>query len=178
MFYFGEDRTVDVTTKIKLNDTIKYTLLLTHWQMDQLKPDPLGSLGIVPYEPKIPAIIYKILPDSPAEKSNLKIGDRIQAIDKTPTTDWLKAVEIIAKHPSQTLMFSVDRKGVKLSIPVMVGAKQDESGQNRGFLGIESDFEWPKEMLRNNKYNPWSALIHAKQNTVDFTLLNFMLRQC
>ena len=70
--------------------TIKnYRLDLTNWHMDNLRPDPLASIGIMTYEPIIPNVVGKVMPGSPAEKSGLLKDDQITAINDKPVTDWL-----------------------------------------------------------------------------------------
>jgi regulator of sigma E protease len=80
-----------------------HTLNLSQWKIDALKPDPLKSLGIEPYEPNIPAIIGSIQPGSAAEKSTLKVGDSIISIANKPVKNWMDAIEIITAHPLKTL---------------------------------------------------------------------------
>ena len=86
----GETTTLTMDArKLGTDITHTYNLNLANWQMDKLRPDPLASIGIVTYEPTIPNIIGKILPDSPAEKSGLQKGDQIIAVSNKPITDWL-----------------------------------------------------------------------------------------
>src|SRR5579883_2366045 len=72
----GDKTEITLTTK-ELNSAKnnQYQLNLAHWKVDNLKPDPLDSLGIVPYEPKIPAMVGKISRHSTAQnllKTNKK----------------------------------------------------------------------------------------------------------
>lgn len=52
----GDNNSMQLQTQ-SLNSTKKqnYTLNLSSWHMDELKPDPLSSLGIVPYQAKKPS---------------------------------------------------------------------------------------------------------------------------
>lgn len=54
------DQDIAVLTVRSLNGktTSDHSLNLANWKMDALTPDPLSSLGITPYEPPIPLIIY------------------------------------------------------------------------------------------------------------------------
>lgn len=49
--------------------TTRYQLDLTHWQMDHLKPDPLESLGIQPYEPTVSPPLRLKWPDALLRKN-------------------------------------------------------------------------------------------------------------
>lgn len=52
LIYVGDKAQIQFETKQpNRNITEKHTLDLTHWYLDPLKPDPLKSLGITPYQP-------------------------------------------------------------------------------------------------------------------------------
>jgi regulator of sigma E protease len=157
------------------NNISEHVLPLNTWHMDDLKPDPLDSLGITPYEPVIPAIIGKISADSPASHSDLKIGDTILAIQGIPVQDWLDAMTKISLHPEQTVSFTVKRGKDTRVIPVTLGYKRDILFEKHGFLGVTPDFTWPPELLRHNKYGPIQALPHAWQDVMIFTKMNFLV---
>ncbi len=57
------------------------------------------------------AIIGKIQPGSPAEKSGLKLQDRIVAVDGDPTPTWSELQLAVAKKPNQTVDVTVVRGG-------------------------------------------------------------------
>lgn len=149
-----------------------YTLNLTNWHMDNLKPDPLASLGLEPYEPEVPAIISTIAPDSPAEKADLKINDKILAIDGKKIEDWLALITEIDKRPSEKITLTVLRNNIKYNIPVTTDYHRDFVFKKHGFLGISPTFKWPDAFLRKNKHGPLTALFYAWQNTCDFIYLN------
>ncbi len=54
MMYIGEEKQINITTQPLHSHLIQeHTLDLTHWKIDNLKPDPLQSLGIEPYLPEV-----------------------------------------------------------------------------------------------------------------------------
>ncbi|MEO8400183.1 MAG: RIP metalloprotease RseP [Gammaproteobacteria bacterium] len=156
-------------------NTRSYTLDLTHWHMDDLKPDPLTSLGLIPFQPEIPLVIATILPESPAVKSNLKVGDKITALDNKPIKTWTDLLTEIDKRPAEKLSLTINRKGQIQTIYLTTDFKRDMFFQKHGFIGISPQFSWPENFIRKNKYGPVEALSHAWQNTYDFTYLNFMV---
>jgi len=157
------------------NQTKTINLNLATWKMDDLKPDPLASLGIIPYEPIIPPIINKILIDGPAARSNLKIGDEIVAINKKKIGDWYDMMEMISTHPKEKLTFTIKRNRQILDFPIVIGMKTSFFMSKHGFLGVSPKFEYPKKLLRLNKYSPIMAMQHAYQDTVTFVHLNFII---
>lgn len=154
--------------------TNRYNLNLTNWQLDALKPDPLESLGIVPYEPMALPIIFQIDEKSPA-KNILKVKDKIIAVNDTPVKTWSDLAIEISQHPNTTLIFTVNREGKTFTTPITTLQKRDAFFRAHGFLGIAPQIEWPKNILRYNQYDPLTAFSHAWQNTRDFINLNFII---
>ena len=176
LFHAGDKDQMHLQTNSLQNHEQKnYSLDLSHWQLDSLKPDPLTSLGIIPYEPTVPAIIGTIAENSPAARSNLKPGDTILKMGNTPINQWQDILIAVEKNPNATLPFIIKRNEKTQTLAVQIGEQPNASGNKQGYLGIASNFEWPKNLLRENKYNPISALFPAWQNTYDFTLLNLVV---
>lgn len=174
--YTGNKEQLLIETRdLNTSEKKSYLLDLTNWRLNDLEPDLLGSLGIVPYEPRVPAIIGHIQENSPAAKAHLKTGDKIISIDKHIIYDWMQVLHLIATHPEKTLSFVISRDGKTLTIPVTMTYKRDLLFNKYGYLGIGPQFQWPKELLRKNQYGPLAALNRAWQDTVDFTFLNFLL---
>jgi regulator of sigma E protease len=143
--------------------------------MDKLRPDPLASLGIVAYEPQIANIIGKVLPDSPAAKAGLQPHDQIIEVNHVAITDWLSAVERFINHPGETLTFTIKRQNHLISIPVVIGSAHNIFWQAHGYLGMTPAFEWPKNLLRDNRYGPLEALSRAWIDVKLFTNMNFIV---
>lgn len=73
MDFYGENRLISLQTKpLHSKKEENYQLNLENWKMDSLKPDPLDSLGITPYEPEIPNVVTEIMPDSPAASAGMQ----------------------------------------------------------------------------------------------------------
>jgi len=70
---------------------------------------------------------------------------------------------------------TIKRNGKIQTISVTTDTKYDTQLKKHGFLGISPQFEWPKNLLRENRYGPIEALSHAWQNTYDFTYLNLLI---
>jgi serine protease DegQ len=62
---------------------------------------------------------------SPAEKSGIKLGDVIVAVDGKPTPDVATALNLIAEmQPGKTVPVNVVRRGQQLSLEVVVGKRR------------------------------------------------------
>ncbi|MCD6038654.1 MAG: rseP [Gammaproteobacteria bacterium] len=176
MTYLGEKKQIAIHTQ-SLNSRIiqRHTLDLRYWQINNLKPNPLDSLGIEPYRPPIPLVIGILLPHSPAYESRLQVNDIILAIGQKRIKNWEELVALIAAHPEETLVFKIKRQEKILFLPITIGYKRNYLFQKQGFLGLAPQFKWPDELLRKNKFSPFAALVQAKQQLTIFTSLNFSL---
>jgi regulator of sigma E protease len=170
--------TTGLSLQLKDLDTQKtqsYVLDLSHWHLDDLKPDPLQSLGIVPYNPILPNIIGNVVANSPAAQAGLHNKDQIIAIEDKPTADWDTLVSKFVDKPGKSLKFTVKRGTQILVLPVMIGSQQNYFLAPHGYLGFSPAFEWPKKYLQLNKYGPLEAMSRAWDDIKLFTDMNFMV---
>lgn len=176
MLHAGSQDQLKINTEnLKTKKLNSHLLDLTDWKMDELKPDPLGSLGITPYEPPIPLIIGAIAPESPASKSDLKVGDKMLAVNQQSIPNWRDLLTFIQQHPDQKVTLTIERENKKIQIPLNIGYQRDFLFQKVGYLGIGPDFKWPAEFLREVKYGPIDAVARSYQEVRDFTYFNFIL---
>ncbi|HEX4046117.1 MAG TPA: RIP metalloprotease RseP [Gammaproteobacteria bacterium] len=154
-----------------------HLLDLSDWHLDGLSPDPLASLGITPYQPKIPLVIGAISKDSPAAASSLKIGDHLVAINGTPIKDWPQLITFIKSHPHANIQLTVKRQHQPIEITIKLGEQSNGFlfTSTSGYLGIGPTIKLPDNLLQNIQYGPWQAIAPAWQEIVNFTYLNFML---
>ena len=66
----------------------------------------LAFVGI----PTRPAIIAQIVPDSPAQHSDFRLGDRIVAVNGHTVKDWSEIPAYVESHGESELVFTVVRK--------------------------------------------------------------------
>ncbi len=154
---------------------VTYHLNLTNWHIDELRPDPLNSLGIVPYEPFIPPVIGKIGKDTPAEFTPLREGDEIISLNGHPIKDWIDLAEITYNNPNKKILFKIKRDNRILSFPVLMSSQRDFLFRKHGFIGISPNFKIPKQLLRDNKSTLSAGALHAFQSVTTFTKLNFIM---
>jgi regulator of sigma E protease len=95
----------------------------------------LEALGLSVIKLTLPAIIGEILPDGAAERSGLLQYDEIISVDNVAITSWTEWVEIIRKHPNETLNIQVLRGTTKLNIKLTPESILSEEGMNIGRIG-------------------------------------------
>jgi len=172
----GSDTTVPLTVKSLENGQMKTVFLpLAHWELDTKKPDPLNSLGINPFIPRIPPVIGEVVDDSPAKAAGLQRGDVIAKINGKPMDDWLELVEYVKRHPGEQLSLVIKRQGQEQIVNLPIGTKLNE-GQQEGFLGLRSEkMDWPKQWLRTQRLSPLQAVSTAFYQTTELTGATFSL---
>jgi regulator of sigma E protease len=171
----GDQDMMTMTTRDQEKHIIEtHTLVLKDWKLDDLVPDPIYSLGIIPLQPKAPAIIDKFLENSLAQ-SVLKIHDQVLEINHHSVNDWMSMVETIEQYPNQVVLMTIKRSDKVLQKKVKVGDKRNWFGKKKGFLGVESLWQAPDQLVNQNKYSPLKALVRAYHEVVQFFTLNFLI---
>lgn len=172
----GSQETVSVTVKSLVDGKqSELSLPLSHWTLDDKKPDPLKSLGIEPFIPTIPPVIGEVVPDSPAAKAGLEIGDYILSVNGQSFTDWMFLVDYVRERPDTRLNLEIKRKGKEQKIVILTG-KQMNQGKSEGFIGVRSQkVDWPAHWLRLEREAPLAAFGTAFKQTLQLTGTTFTL---
>lgn len=171
----GETGTMTITTVSPHNQAHHYQLNLAKWTMNDLRPKPIESLGIVPYRPPVTSKVVKLLPDGAAVKAGIQVGDHIDALDGKPVKDWYEFVEFIQLHPGKQVKITVSRDGKQLTLPVTIG-KRYVGLRKVGVLGVESDVgKIPAHMLEELNYNLLTAWVPATREVYQLTSFNVVM---
>lgn len=176
--YLGTKQKLDITiargSKI-LN--FPKSLDMPTWTSGLEDNDPLTAIGLIPYHPILPAIIGDIKKNSVAVKSNLKIGDKIVALNNQKIANWDELIAYIQKHPSASLRIKLIRNAKPISIETVTDWQFGAKWQKRGFMGIKPiQRKWPEEKIRLLKYSPTNAILKASVDTwqyLKFTTILF-----
>ena len=173
----GESGTMSVVVKPQGSDQLQTkTVQLTNWNVDGLNPRPLQNMGIQPYRPKLPAVVFKVIPEGPAAKAGLKPGDKVLTVDGKPVKDWVAMVMAVQDAPGKTVSFGIERDQQHLTIPVTPEKKFVWGFQTRKFIGVGSEqVAWPADMKHKLDYSLLSAWLPAIQETWQFTSFNFIV---
>lgn len=168
----GETGTVNITVE-RQGQTLVKQLPIQHFVKDQSQ-SPLQSLGFMPYQPDIKAIIGQITSQGAAARQGMQLGDQIIAIDGQPMKDWYAVVEKIRISPEKLLTFSVLRDDQVIDLKVMPQSRKDAMGKETGFIGAgiqTQDFKIPDAYLMKVQYSPLEALYMAADKTWQLSVM-------
>lgn len=128
----GSDRAVPLTLQdLTGGAPVTRTINLRTFVMEEERW-PVEQLGIVPMEPPMPPIVNEIVVGSPAETAGLQPNDRILSIDNHSITIWPQVVELVQKHPQQTLRITVLRNERLRTFDLIPNANE----QGLGYIGV------------------------------------------
>jgi len=86
--------------------------------------DENEDFGLMPY---YEARVDRTIEGSPAEKAGFMPGDVVLAIDGKPIRGgWIHMTKIIEANPDRRLVFTVERNGSQVTIPVTVGREEEQ----------------------------------------------------
>lgn len=98
-----------------------------------LDSDFLRVLGLRRFQPELPPEVGRITPGGAAERSGLKTGDEILAINDQPMKSIDQAIKLIRDNPEKTLIMTVRRNGETLpAFAVVPDLHRDKNGSSIG----------------------------------------------
>jgi regulator of sigma E protease len=126
----------------------------------------LPGLGFDFWYPTVPAIVGKVLPESPAARAGLKAGDRIVAVDGVAVADFPALVQRVQPNPGRTLEFTIERPGGEARLPIEVQS-QREGDRMVGRIGVQpvAGSPLPEQMRTMERYGPLESLARAAGKT-------------
>ena len=153
------------------------TLDLSSISKDDLDRDFLGKLGLKPFRPSVPAEMGNVMKGSAAERAGLQPGDRVVAIDGTPTPTWSDFTNAVRPNPGKELRLTVNRGGREFELRATPDAATD-NGQKIGRLGVEPGEAMKREFQRMTttvRYGPIDAAGQAVRKVVDLSAFSLRM---
>ncbi|MFB6349029.1 RIP metalloprotease RseP [Moraxella sp. ZJ142] len=167
----------DIVVSVERAGQIQHeSVAVSHFMqtVDDKRPkDPLGSLGVLPYQPHIAPVVGEVLADGPAALMGLKTGDRFVSINQHQVDDWFAVSQIIHQSPEIMLDTVIIRDGKTQSLKLMPKGVKTRDGVI-GQLGIRPQMDKqpiPDKYLTTIHYTPTQALMQALQRTYDLSMM-------
>ena len=150
-------------------------LELSKWNLDQRSPDVFKSLGLLPYQPRIPPVIASVMKRSPAERAQLQPGDYVKAINDQPLEDWLEVINFVRQHPGKKIQLTVMRNDKTHVISLTIG-KKEMGHAIVGYLGVLSQPpHWPANLIYKEEYSFLGAWRPAVEQIWRLLAFNVMI---
>ncbi len=134
--------------------------------------DLLGSLGLQPDRPTLPALLGEVVPGEAADRAGLRSGDRLTSVDGNAIPSWSWWVDYVQSRPEQPLSLRYERAGETLQAEV-VPARHERNGVAVGRIGaaVQMDEESFERYRAEVRYGPVKALAVAVHKTWDLSAL-------
>jgi regulator of sigma E protease len=139
----------------------------------------LPGLGFDIWQPKVPAVVATVMPDTAASRAGLKEGDQILKFDDQPIADFSQLVAQVKPNPGRNVTLEIQRNGEIIALPITIG-QSNNGGRRVGLIGITpvnkpiETGRTAEEMLTLQKYGVVAAVTAAAAKTWDTSL--FTLR--
>lgn len=134
--------------------------------------DLLKKLGFSQWWPDLLPEIGGVVEGGAAEKAGILKGDLILVVNEVYVNDWKTVVEMIRNNNEQTMIFVIERDGLRKEIAVTPEIRE-HNGEKRKFVGIYQKFpEGLKDELQVElEYSVSEALPLAMKKTWDMSIL-------
>jgi regulator of sigma E protease len=130
------------------------------------------GLGFEFWEPTVPAVLGRVLPDGPAERAGLKPGDEITAIDGAPVRNFHDVIARVAGRPGEPISVHYVRGGQQFDARVVVASERVE-GKLVGRIRVTtaSTVKLPDSYLTHTDLTAFAALARAAGEAENMTVL-------
>ncbi|MCB1776299.1 MAG: sigma E protease regulator RseP [Candidatus Competibacteraceae bacterium] len=135
------------------------------------------QLGLIPWQPVLPAVIGQVLPDGAASRAGLQSGDRIVLAGGESIADWQQWRSVIERHPGQPLDVRIERDGLEQALELIPDSRENPQGERAGFIGAVA--QMPPDLAEDLRvvvrYGPLDAVGAAITKTWDMSLLTLRM---
>ena len=108
-------------------------LSLAGLDTEDWEANPLAVLGL--RADLGPPIVEQVVPGKPAERAGVHAGDKVLAVDGTPTRSPSDVASVTNAKPGGTVTYRIERNGATLELPVTVEAVE-QNGRRIGLAGV------------------------------------------
>lgn len=153
-----------------------YQLDVSDIDYEDVEHDILVKLGLIIYQPDIPARIGEIVKNSPAEIALLKAGDLVLALNNKKVDNWESFVQEIRLHPGKPLKIMVLREDKELYFTVTPESVV-ENNKTIGRIGATFKMDQSKldKFFVTTHYSITGAFAKAVEKTWDTAALSLKM---
>src|SRR5690606_18387671 len=157
-------------------ETRTYRLSIDSLDKDDFEGDFLGKLGLVPYQPAVPARIGEIIDGGAAQQAGLEPGDEILRVDGAAIALWEDFVRIVRDNPDRRLELEIRRDGRPLGLQ-LTPQSAGEGDERIGRIGAAYRMSQGEidQLLTTVRYPPLEAMTKAAGKTWDTSIFSLRM---
>ncbi len=138
---------------------------IRNWQLDSEQQNPILSLGLQAYRPKILTKVAQVVDGKPAAKAGVQIGDQLIALDGIELTSWQDFVRYVQARPEQDIQLTLLRQGQHFELALRPEIREYQ-GQSTGYVGLAPEMEpYPEEYRVDLHYGFFDAIGKSLERT-------------
>lgn len=171
----GDKEVLVVETQDQANHHTYY-LNLSSWELKGHRPDPLYSLGLIPYSPPTPSIVNEVLPGEPAAEAGIQAGDVITTVNGKSIATWQEFTHIVRRSAGKTVHIMLERHEQTLALSFVPRARESDEGEVVGYVGVKTQLaKMPPELVRKERLAPVDAFLAALSKTKEYAQMSLTL---
>lgn len=134
------------------------------------------ALGFKPWEPKLAAVLDKVVADGAAAQAGLQTGDHLLKADEQPIENWHRWVDYVRQRPEQAIALIYERDGVRMNAtirPKAVTENNETVGKIGATVFIPDDVK--AQIQTEYRLGAWPALQEATRRTAEYSWLTLKM---
>ena len=134
------------------------------------------GLGFEFWEPTVPAVLGRVLPDGPAARAGLKPGDEITAIDGAPVRNFHDVIARVAGRPGEAIVVHYRRGSAQFEAHIVVASERvDGKSVGRIRVTTATTVKLPDSLFVHTDLSALAALGRATMEADNMTVLQARL---
>jgi len=168
----GDTGTITFSVKYPDSDIVRDTeATIERWLSESDEPDIYGGLGLQLLGREVDPKVSEVVPDSPAARAGLEVGDTVLGADGISMPSWGDWVDYVRARPGQSISVEYERQGQWGSVNIVPDDHKLPSGEVIGRVGIAGTVKaLPPERIRKFNRGPVEALGAAVGRTAELTM--------
>jgi regulator of sigma E protease len=135
----------------------------------------IEQLGIEPWQPPMPAVVGDLLPNSPAERAGLKVGDKVLLINGKVISVWSDLTQAITQAGKQVMVWEIQRDGERKTLTLVAQPNIDDPKHTlRVGVGPKVPEGFLAQYTIHKSYRGWAGLEEASRQWSEMITINLL----